>query len=168
MNTTARAFRSLEARLPVEPRLIPCAHCGEDVDGVDARGRCDDCGSDRLLSLLDEVSTVDVADALLIGRLSFARREVAQREAELAADEAFTAWLADRRDAANELQAAEVDARANELRLRAVAAEVATWTAHDAGNDDAVSHHGHRAERLWEAREAAVVIARTLRGREVA
>lgn len=165
---TARAFRSLDARLPAEPRLIPCAHCGEAVDGVDGRGRCDDCGSDRLLALLDEVSTVDVADALLIGRLSFARRETAAREAELAADEAFTAWLADRRDAANELQASEVDARANVLRARAVAAEVATWAAHDAGNDDAVTHHGHRAEQLWAAREAAVVIARTLRGREVA
>jgi len=165
---TARAFRSLEARLPVDPRLIPCTHCGEAVDGVDGRGRCDDCACDRLLALLDEVSTVDVADALLIGRLSFARREVAAREAELAADEDFTAWLADRRDAANELQAAEVDARANALRVRAVAAEVATWAAHDAGNDDVVSHHGHRAERLWEAREAATALSRTIRGREVA
>jgi len=165
---TARAFRSLEACLPVDPLLVACTHCGEPVDGVDGRGRCDDCGSDRLLALLDEVSTADLAVAATIGHLSFARRETAAREAELAADEGFTAWLADRRDAANELRASEVDARANALRARAVAAEVATWGAHDAGNDDAVTHHGHRAERLWAAREAAVVIARTLRGREVA
>lgn len=171
MNTTGRAFRLLDARLaagPADPRLVACTHCGEAVDGVDGRGRCDDCGSDRLLSLLDEVSTADVADALLIGRLSFDRREFAAREEELAADEGFTAWLADRREAANTMQAREVDARANALRVRAVAAEVAAWAAHDAGNDDATRHHGHRAERLWEAREAAVVIARTLRGREVA
>ena len=167
----ARAFRSLDARLaagPADPRLVACAHCGEAVDGVDGRGRCDDCGSDRLLTLLDEVLTPDLAVAAMIGRLSFERRELAAREAELAADEGYTAWLADRRTAANTLEASEVDARVDGLRARAVAAEVAAWAAHDVGNDDATSHHGHRAERLWEAREAAVALSRTIRGREVA
>jgi len=164
----ARAFRSLDARLPVEPRLSPCAHCGEAVESLDGRGRCDDCGSDRLLTLLDEVSTPDVADAVLIGRLSFARRELAAREAELAADEGFTAWLSDRRAAANELQAREVDARADALYRRALAAEVSASVAYDADNDNALSHHGRRAERLWEARSVALSIARLIRSREVA
>ncbi len=79
---------------------------------------------------------------------------LAAREAELAADEDFTAWLSDRRG--EHPHAAEVDARADGLRAR------------DAGNDDATSHYGHRADRLWTAREAAVAVARTIRGREVA
>lgn len=53
---------------------VPCARCQHLVESVDARGRCDDCASDRLVVALDEISTFDVDVALALGRLSFAIR----------------------------------------------------------------------------------------------
>lgn len=153
----SRALDSYEARFsrgPADPSLHTCTGCRFEVDSVDDRGECDDCASDPARIAARELTEEEA--------------EMARCEAELAADEGFTAWLSDRRTAANELQAREVDARANALRVRAVAAEVSAWEAHDAGREGAVALHSKRAERLWEARDAAVVVARTVRSREVA
>ena len=157
MDKFSRALDSFEARFsrgPADPTLHTCTGCRYEVDSVDARGECDDCANDPARIAARELTEEEA--------------ELARCEAVLAADEGYTAWLSDRRAAANELQAREVDARADALRARAVAAEVSAWDAHDAGRSGLVSLHGARAEKLWNAREAAVAIARTIRSREVA
>lgn len=108
--TTTRAFLRFDALLaagPADGPTFACTHCGGEVESVDGRGRCDDCGADRLLALLDEAATADVDVAVVVGRLCFDRRDAARCEAELTADPAFLAWCDAQRDAAMVDQLAE-------------------------------------------------------------
>lgn len=60
--------------LSADAILSPCAHCGEHVEALDSRRRCDDCASDRLLIAIEEVSIGDVRVAVGLGRRSFTLR----------------------------------------------------------------------------------------------
>jgi hypothetical protein len=60
--------------LPADAVLTPCAHCGEHVESVDSRHRCDDCANDRLLIAIEEVSVDDVRVAVALGARLFTMR----------------------------------------------------------------------------------------------
>ncbi|MDB4930521.1 MAG: hypothetical protein JWM10_3005 [Myxococcaceae bacterium] len=87
---------------PPDARLTACTRCTEPVESVDGRGRCDDCGCDRLLAGHDEVSTFDFAAAVGLGRLSFTAHLDRQASIELTSDPGFLAWCDALRDEAIE------------------------------------------------------------------
>ncbi len=60
--------------LPADLVLTPCARCGEFVESLDSRDRCDDCAGDWLLTAVEEVSLFDVTVADGIGGRSFRMR----------------------------------------------------------------------------------------------
>lgn len=135
MNNYSRTLSSFEARFsrgPADPTLHTCTACRYEVESVDSHGQCDECSTARIAAEADACGC-DLCDA------------------DLAADEGFTAWCADRQLAAVEAMAFEVDAHAEALRARVAAGDHA---------DDTDRNARHGATRFWTAGDAAALLSR--------
>jgi hypothetical protein len=138
MNNFSRALDSYEARFtrgPVDPTLHTCTGCRFEVESVDSHGHCDECSAARdaadeaeaaaaecpacegtgcvRSSCMSTEADCDLDDCRACGGSGL------RGDAELAADEGFTAWTADRQLADAEAMALEFDA--NDCGAREVA-----------------------------------------------
>lgn len=94
----SHALSSYEARFsrgPADPTLHACTACRYEVESVDSHGHCDECSAARIAAEADACGC-DLCD-------------LAQLEADLAADEGFNDWCAHRAEVGAELAALEHD-----------------------------------------------------------